>query len=183
MPHLITKMSCSGQCCRRHPRRCDTPPKDPAATSAVATVVDLPTHIGAAWKTPHDWKPLIAHRTRARAGLLYLQIGRDWPPWTAFIIRAAAANAPTIDFYFLGAPLPSSMLAACANCISLPLDEDALLGRVALHLGLARGSVVLDNRGRKVGACFDRTSLPIVSVIEYCSRCVRAALCAHSSVT
>ena len=60
----------------------------------------------------------------------------------------AAANRRHIDFYFLGPPLLS--LSRCQNCLHLPLDADALLGRVATHLGLPRGSVVLDERGRKL---------------------------------
>ena len=98
-----------------------------------------------------SWQPILdRRRTIARAGLIYLQIGAAWPPWTQFIVRAAAANRASLDFYFLGAPLGGAQLAGCPNCISLPLNEDALLERVARHLALPRGSVVLDNRGRKV---------------------------------
>lgn len=97
------------------------------------------------------WQPLLARRpTRARAGVIYVQIGAEWPPWIEFIARSAAANSPTVVFYFLGLPLPAGAAAACANCITLPLSVDAMLGRVATHLGLPRGSVELDNRGRKL---------------------------------
>ena len=66
--------------------------------------------------------------------------------------RAAAANSANTDFYFLGPPLPDGAVAsaACNNCVSLPLDVDALLERVAKFLGLPRGSVELDDRGRKL---------------------------------
>ena len=111
----------------------------PATEVTLSTAVD-PT-----------WQPLLRlHPTRARAALLYLQIGAAWPPWITYIMRAAAANGPLVDFYFLGPPPPREALAACRNCLHLPLDVDALLGRVDRFLGLPRGSVVLDDRGRKL---------------------------------
>lgn len=86
----------------------------------------------------------------AKAGLMYIQIGAAWPPWIRFVVRAAAANRPTVDFYFLGPPLTAGLAAICPNCVSLPLDENALLERVARYLGLAHGTVKLDSNGRKL---------------------------------
>lgn len=83
----------------------------------------------------------------AKAGLLYIQIGRPWPPWIRFVVRAAAANRAAVDFYFLG---PSLELGMCSNCVRLQLDEGSLLERVERHLGLTRGSVTLDDNGRKL---------------------------------
>ena len=65
----------------------------------------------------------------ARVGLLYFNLG-TWPPWTRFILRAAAANRD-VDFYFLGAPLNTSV---CSNCAQLPMDLHSLRARVRKHL-------------------------------------------------
>ena len=67
----------------------------------------------------------------ARVGLLYLNLGAGWGPWTRFILRAAAANRE-VDFYFLGAPLD---LTPCAhNCARLPLSLGSLRARIRRHL-------------------------------------------------
>lgn len=99
---------------------------------------------------PPTWtRALQAHpRVAARAALIYLQLGAAWPPYVKFVTRAASFNREAIDFYFLG---PNHTLAEpCANCIFLPLDEDALHHRIEHFLGLARGSVTLDRGGRKL---------------------------------
>ena len=140
--------------CKRHPRFC-TSSSGPSvvnqdAHSAAEIVPTLPPEKDLKISTAVDptWKPLLAAKpTRRRAGLIYVQIGAAWPPWTPFIIRAAAANRANLEFYFLG-PRPAEPM--CPNCIHLPLDADALLGRVSRFLGLPKGSVELDNRGRKL---------------------------------
>ena len=69
--------------------------------------------------------------TPARVGLLYLNLGDVWPPWTHFVLRAAGANRD-VDFYFLGAPLD---LAPCAhNCARLPLSLSSLRVRIRRHV-------------------------------------------------
>lgn len=68
--------------------------------------------------------------TSSRVGMLYLNLG-TWPPWTRFILHAAAANADIV-FYFLGAPLATSLY--CPNCFNLPLDLESLRSRVRLHV-------------------------------------------------
>ena len=65
-----------------------------------------------------------------KVGLLYLNLGDTWPPWTRFIVRAAIANHD-VAFYFLGAPLDVSM---CPNCASLPFDLSSLRNRIRLHI-------------------------------------------------
>ena len=79
-----------------------------------------------------DWKAAFSRlqsRRAARVALLYLNLGA-WPPWTRFILRAAAANHD-VDFYFLGAPLDTS---ECANCARLPLSLHSLRDRIRQHL-------------------------------------------------
>ena len=144
----VTKCA-DAACCKRHPRLCT----DASATVAAAphgsqvlppsaALVPLSSDVDA------TWRPLLSTRpTRAKAALIYLQIGAAWPPWTPFIVNAAASNGPVLDFYFLGPPLD---LSRCVNCVHLPLDEHAMLERVARFLGLPRGAVVLDERGRKL---------------------------------
>jgi hypothetical protein len=146
--------SCTGACCTRHPRLCtEARPVAAASTSAAPAVLPASaSDIPLSSESDPTWRQLLERRpTRARAGLIYVQIGAAWPPWLDFIARAAASNGPLIEFYFLGPALPATRpVAACANCVQLPLDEEALLGRVATHLGLPRGSVALDARGRKL---------------------------------
>ena len=149
--------ACEGACCKRHPRQCTEPPASsgserrggassapPLEEIATASNLRLSSEVDPAWRPLLDARRA---RARARAGLIYVHLGAAWPPWTPFITRAAAANAPAVDFYFLG---PRTSVWPCDNCLQLPLDADALLGRVARHLGLPRGSVELDDRGRKL---------------------------------
>lgn len=139
-------------CCKRHPRLCTDSGAQAATTAAIThptqTLPPSASNVELSTAVDPTWRPLLqAKPTRARAALIYLQIGAAWPPWTPYITNAAAANGPTIDFYFLG---PSVNLSRCTNCMQLPLDEAALLERVSRFLGLPRGSVELDNRGRKL---------------------------------
>lgn len=65
----------------------------------------------------------------ARVAMLYLNLGA-WPPWTRFILLAASMNRD-VDFYFLGAPLDTSL---CANCARLPFDLNSLRDRVRRYV-------------------------------------------------
>lgn len=71
----------------------------------------------------------VSRRKAARVALLYLNLGA-WPPWTRFILRAAAANRD-VDFYFLGGALDTTV---CANCARLPLDLQSLRERIRRHV-------------------------------------------------
>ena len=86
-----------------------------------------PPEDGAAWASAFAR----LHATPARVALLYLNLGDAWPPWTRFVLRAAAANRD-VDFYFLGAPLD---VRPCGpNCARLPLDLGSLRERIRRHL-------------------------------------------------
>ena len=74
---------------KRHPRFC-TSTSGPSvvnqdAHSAAEIVPTLPPEKDLKISTAVDptWKPLLAAKpTRRRAGLIYVQIGAAWPPWT-----------------------------------------------------------------------------------------------------
>ena len=82
---------------------------------------------------------------RPRAGILYMRLADPkkkvhaaaWPPWLPAIEAAAEANADEVTFYFAGEARDFN----CRNCVSIPTDLDALLGRIEAHLGIARGDV------------------------------------------
>ena len=74
--------------------------------------------------------------------MLYLNLGESWPPWTRFIVRAAAANVD-VAFYFLGAPLDTAL---CRNCASLPFDLSSLRDRIRRNV---LNASEVDNFGAK----------------------------------
>lgn len=87
-------------------------------------------------RPPEDaasWSDAFArlHTSPARVGMLYLNLGDAWPPWTRFILHAAAANRE-VDFYFLGAPL--DVRPCTPNCARLPLDLGSLRERIRRHI-------------------------------------------------
>lgn len=111
------------------------PLQEAPATTKAAEVIDIDTTSRPAEMSAiadEDWNTAfnrLRHRRAARVALLYLNLGA-WPPWTRFILHAAAANRD-VDFYFLGAPLDTS---DCTNCARLPLSLHSLRERVRQHL-------------------------------------------------
>jgi hypothetical protein len=140
---------CLGECCKRHPRMCTGAlARAPMPTAATGNTLAL-TPGSSTWASDTTWQHRMSRmRTGVKAGIIYVQIGSDWPPWLRFVLASAAANRPLLNFYFLGPPLQG--IETCPNCIWLPLDERALQERIERILGLARGRVKLDSRGRKL---------------------------------
>ena len=122
---------CLGDCCIRHPKRCrknvealNSPQnRREEAAASLSTRSSPALHYRSAFMPPSypdnstsfphwvanaRWSRqlnLATHTRAAKAGLMYVQIGAAWPPWIRFVIKSAAANDPTVAFYFLGPPL------------------------------------------------------------------------------
>ena len=74
------------------------------------------------------------------AAVAYIQLG-PWPPWTHYLVRAAAANRANVAFYFIGAQLPMALAAHCASCYWLPFDAELMQRRIEARLDMPHGSV------------------------------------------
>lgn len=96
-----------------------------------------------------------------RAGLLYVHFG-PWPPWLWVLAQGAAVQAATINFYFIGDPLPLDLAAECPmNCHWLPLNSHGLLDRIELLLNVSRSNVsgIVDANGAPLGGYYGTRKL------------------------
>ncbi|KAL3927047.1 MAG: hypothetical protein SGPRY_003004 [Prymnesium sp.] len=118
--------------------------------------------------TETDWAAAMREMsTRAtRAAILYLQLG-PWPPWLAFILRAAASNSD-VTFYMLGTSLPLEEPLP-SNCVWLPVDHRSLHARIEKQLNcsldpelLQKGKITVSLQWQYMG--FDMHSLECDSV-------------------
>jgi hypothetical protein len=120
-----------------------------AALEAAPEAAPLPAAPPAAAAPP-------ATPRRRRAGILYLRITSateatragtsPWPQWLPAVEASAAANADEVTYYFAG---PATNFS-CPNCVSIPTDLDALLGRVEAHLGVDRAEVAVKSLKHKI---------------------------------